>query len=389
MNDEANVNNNKFTNYKYVHIMLHTAIIHNSTIVELLNNKDIGFKPSEHRFIIQHRNVYEACNKYSNVVLDEEVISRNMKNFIKYSEQSKYIFLHCNELTARQLLKIDKKIMCKIIWCVWGHDLYYVWHSLSEVTGLYKKTRRLAGNIITKLTDIVCTYKNKQMFAIGIGFKYDAIEVKRKYGKDMRVLTTPYGYIINKKHNIDRIVGDRTEHNLNRSYKIMIGHSGFKFLNHIDIMKKLIRFKDESIIISLILSYGDTDYAKKVEKYAISNFKDKVEIIKEFMTADDYLCYLKTVDACILDYKHQSALGNVWRLLYLGKKLYLNKNGIIKMALMLEGIESYNVEDIDYMSFKEFSAPVQDVNNSIKLGTYYIDENTCVDMWKNTLSELS
>ena len=64
---------------------------------------------------------------------------------------------------------------------------------------------------------------------------------------------------------------------------------------------------------------------------------------------------LSTVDTCILDYTHQSALGNINLLLGMNKKLYLNDSGIIKTAMILEGIESSNVNDIEKMSFIEFT----------------------------------
>jgi len=116
-----------------------------------------------------------------------------------------------------------------------------------------------------------------------------------------------------------------------------------------------LKYRDENIIISLPINYGDMEYAKQIEDYARSLFKEKVEIINKYMPYTQYVKYILTVDCCILDYKHQSALGNIYLLLKNGTKLFLNKDWIIKLSLSLEAIETYNIEDIDDMSFDEFS----------------------------------
>lgn len=375
--------------YKYLHIMLHRTISHNKSVIELLNSGDLGFNPREHLFVVKHRRVFEACKMYDNVVLDEFVTTRDMENYKNHAGRGRYIFLHCNELSPWQLYRIDNDIMARTIWCVWGHDLYYLYKPLGEVSGLYRKIKRLGRNVVKKIYEIISIPRLRHLYAVGAGFKYDAYEIKRKYGKDMRILRTPYGFVRGKKQKLEAVANEKYEKEPGSPYKIMIGHSSHRFLNHINVMEKLKKFKDENIVIALVLSYGDNEYAKQVERYALSNFKGKTEILKNYMPETDYLRWLKTVDACILDYTHQSALGNVWLLLLLGKKLFLNKDGIIKKALTEEGIETYNVSDIDSLSFEEFSSPVKNAENSIKLGASYADENKYIDLWKNTLEELS
>ena len=169
----------------------------------------------------------------------------------------------------------------------------------------------------------------------------------------------------------------------------MIGHCAYQFLRHIEIMDLLKKYKDENLLISLVLSYGDMEYARKVEEYAIQTFgNDKVEIIRKLMSPMEYIEYLNTVDICILDYKHQAALGNFWRLLYLEKKIFLNKDGILKLFANFEGAETYCVENIKNMNFEQFTKRLNDPQSCKKSVEFYIDENNILNMWKNSINEL-
>ena len=43
----------------------------------------------------------------------------------------------------------------------------------------------------------------------------------------------------------------------------MVDHSAYEYLHHIDILDKLVVYKNENIIISLVLAYGNKAYAEK------------------------------------------------------------------------------------------------------------------------------
>lgn len=372
---------------KYLHVFVRAALNYNKSIVEMINDEKFGFNRNEHLFVMKAESNYEALKVYENVIYEGNIIEPSMKRFNEYAAKSQHIFLHSNELTYFELLHLRKATIRKIIWCVWGHDLYYMWQPINQVSGIYNKSKRFAANIYMYLRKRLRNTQNKKMMAIGIGFKYDALEIRKQFGQRMPILMLPYGYIPNKRNQIDMIKNTKEEHG-DKRVKIMIGHSAYKFLNHKVLLEKLTRFRNEKILISLVLSYGDMNYAKEIAEFAKEQFGNQVEIISQSMPYEAYLHYLKTVDICILDYMHQSALGNVFRLLYLEKKLFLNEYGIIKTALTLEGVETYSVDNIDKMGFEEFIKPVEKPENAIRLSSYYVDEMFCVDMWKNTLKTL-
>lgn len=369
--------------YKIIHIMPHESILYNGGIIKMINDNPNIFKQEDHLFVIANQRVYEEYKDYSNVKLEQRICS-NVKILEKYIKESKYVFLHSNPIKTHNLLRLKRKNLSKIIWCIWGHDLY---ENRLEIKTTYQKIRKFIVNIIKFIPNKIRKSKIKQFYAIGIGFQYDAIEVKRKYGNDMRIVMAPYGYKKENKKIIDKII----EQTSPKEYiRIMVGHSAFPFLNHITILKQLAKYKDENIRISLVLAYGSRDYAKIVKETAIQLFEpDKLEIIENMMSQEEYIHYLSTVDICILDYKHQAALGNIYMLLYMGKKLYLNENGIIKLFTTLEGIENYNVTDIEKMAFEEFSKPIRDIKHGKEFAEFHIDEKNYIKLWENTIREIT
>lgn len=368
---------------KYVHIMSHLSFVYNAQIVYMINEND--FHEDEHLFIISEPKVYETLKQYKNVIFVEN-ISTDINELKKYADICKYIFLHSNTLPRKVLFKLNKNVLNKIIWCIWGHDLYQKDKPQKPKT-VYRKIRRFFGNIKRFFPNYYEKKQIKQFYAMGIGFQYDAIEVKRKYGEEMKIIMAPYGYVKNNKQNIDKIINNEEK---GENYKkIMVGHSAYEFLNHIKLLNQLAKYKDEDIKISLVLAYGIKEYAEKVKKEAIKIFgEEKVEIIDKMMSQQEYVQYLSTVDICLLDYKHQSALGNIYFLLYMGKKLFLNKDGIIKLFSTLENIETYNVEDIDKMDYAEFSREVKNPYYGKQFAEFHINDENYLEIWKKTLKEL-
>lgn len=369
--------------YNIIHIMPHDSVLYNGSIIKMIDDNIKSFPTEEHLFIISNESVYNKYKDYCNVKLEKD-ICKNMKKLRKYIKTSDFVFLHSNPLKATQLIRLGRKSLNKIIWCIWGHDLY---SERLEVNTIYKKIRKCISKVVKFIPNCIRTYKIKKFHAIGIGFQYDAIEVRRKYGPNMKIVMTPYGYKENNKQIMDTIINKTSEKKT--GIKVMVGHSAFPFLNHIKLLNILSKYKQEDIKISLVLAYGPKEYSEIVKKTALELFdENKIEIIEKMMSQEEYIEYLSRVDICLLDYKHQAALGNIYMLLYMGKKLFLNKNGIIKLFTTLEGIENYNIEDIDDMSFKEFSKSVQNSTYGKQFAEFHINEENYIKLWLNTITEL-
>lgn len=369
--------------WKYIHVMSHSSVIFNTQVIHMINDNQNILNASDHLFVISTKNVYDINKEYKNVVYEEN-ISSDKTLFLKYANMCNFIFLHNNSI-GRMPVHLNKNILNKIIWCEWGHDLF----SNNYYHDIPKNFIQRVKNIIKFLPRKYLNYKMRQFYAIGIvGDKLDTIEAKCEYGRNMKILMTPYGYNYNHKEEIEKYSNNICFNKDSNNIKVMIGHSAYPFLKHKKILDLLSKFKNENIIISLVFVYGNMDYAKDVEQYAIDLFgKDKIEIVKDRMTKDDYNNYLSTVDIGIFDYRHQSALGNFYTLLSLGKKVYLARDGYLKLICTVNSIESYNVEDISFMSFDEFIMPVKNAKNGLELSKRVNNEDI-LNTWSMTMNEL-
>lgn len=359
---------------KYVHIMPHPSTIYNRQIVEMINDNPDYFNPDEHLFVIAHEKTYADVKQFPNTIHEPKLLE-DSKVIKKYATEARWIFLHENYLPLKVLLPLQKKTFSKIIWCVWGHDLY----NNVEKISLLHSAKKYIGKIIRD-------HITKKYYAIGIGFEYDNIEIRKKYG-DIRIVHTPYGYVKGQKQFIDKVLGKTTTHQYT---KVMIGHSAYPFLNHERILDLLAKYKDEDIVISLVLAYGEKDYAKRIQDKAIGIFgKDKVEINQELSAREDYIKYLDTIDICIFDFAIQAALGNFYLLCYMKKKFFLNKDGILKIAADSEKMETYTTDQISTMDFDTFRKPLSNTVNEYKFGDKYINDDNYLVAWRDTLNALN
>lgn len=136
---------------------------------------------------------------------------------------------------------------------------------------------------------------------------------------------------------------------------VQIGNSATPSNNHIYLLKKLVRFKDENIKIFVPLSYGDREYADKIIRTGKEWFGDQFVGITDFMATDEYYKFMNQMDIALFGIKRQQALGNIMSLLCLGKKVFLREHSIVEHYAR-EGCrcDVGIIEKIDEMSFAQF-----------------------------------
>jgi len=240
-----------------------------------------------------------------------------------------------------------------------------------------------------KVGDFLINCEIKHYCGVGIGFKYDALEIKKRFKNKTTILMCPYpnGMRLDK---VDSIIKESNIYKKDRNTptKIMVAHSAHEYLHHKEMLDKLSVYKDENIIVSLPLTYGNSSYANHIEEYAKSLFGDKIEILRRRMDIYEYIKYLTTVDIAILDQVHQSGLGNLYYLLYLGKKIYLNKDGFLKLAFQLEGSYFDTTDFIGIEPYEQFIKSNNTMENAKAYAKYILNEKNLINMWKSTFDGL-
>ena len=136
------------------------------------------------------------------------------------------------------------------------------------------------------------------------------------------------------------------------SVKILLGHSAYENDKHLIGFNLIKKYKNENIKIICPLSYGESGYAKNVVKKGTELFNDKFYPILNFMDNEEYYSLLLEIDIAVFPMENLAASTTISFLSYFNKKLYLNKQ--VKEILDSRGIKSFNISEIEKMSFENF-----------------------------------
>lgn len=361
--------------YKYVHFLWANELKFNRPLVEMINCES-SFNPSEHLFITQYDQVRDALSAYSNVHLDKNGSPADLIN--RYAEAADWLIAH--GLTKKlDTIRIKRKNLKKIVWRTWGGS-----RQKSKWDG-----RHVLRSLINKAKDVVYYLFYKHYYGkapvIGIANTVDIIDLQQwKWTGSAKLLPMDYldirvEQIVSRFKNEGRSRNDRA--------KIMVGHQGTSGENHVAIVKRLLESYEEEFDVYLPLSYGEQSYIDTV-KAELTQFKDdRVHIMDRFMPFEQYMAFLADVDVAIIDELSSMALGNICYLLYYRKKLFLNKDGVIKKAFDKDHLPYSLTEEIGKMDFSELVKPAsysEPITSDLVFGSY----TGCVKDWATVLEYL-
>ena len=152
----------------------------------------------------------------------------------------------------------------------------------------------------------------------------------------------------------------------------MIGHSPSRG-NHYEIIQKLSTINPGYPIL-LPLSYGDKEYSNII-KESSEKFIN-VEVIRKKLERNMYYEKLTEVGWAIFNVKVQQAVGNIIALIWMGSKVFLDKNASTYKDFLTWGIDIYSVQD----HLNEY-----ELSNKLSLSRLRI---TGKKFWKNLMKKL-
>jgi dTDP-N-acetylfucosamine:lipid II N-acetylfucosaminyltransferase len=109
--------------------------------------------------------------------------------------------------------------------------------------------------------------------------------------------------------------------------KIIIGNSGTPTNNHLDAIKTI----HESGIradLSIPVSYGEPAYIAFLKKSVSFYSNGTIEFVDRFMEFNEYVQFLGTADALVMNHIRPQGYGNILMMMYLGKPVFLNEKNI-------------------------------------------------------------
>jgi hypothetical protein len=111
---------------------------------------------------------------------------------------------------------------------------------------------------------------------------------------------------------------------------LLLGNSATPSNFHQDALEKLSRSPlRKRLTIYCPLSYGDPAYAREVRSFGEKLFQERFIGMMEFLPPDQYYDILSRIDLAIMNHDRQQALGNIFALLYIGKKVYIRDDNPI------------------------------------------------------------
>lgn len=306
--------------------------------VAYINFINKNFNKGDHLFFLYGFNdTYKQEDLICNTNVND--IKKNASLFLVKLYMCDKIILHSlfipNELLV--FLSFQKYLLKKINWIIWGGDLY---------SYINKKNK-----IKCKVKDLVKARVIKNLNAISTLVKEDYDLAIKWYKTNAKYFYAAY---MDNEKTIQYLKKIRCLNNTKKDYiSILVGNSATETNNHIEVFKLLEKYKKQDIKIFCPLSYGNPKYAEQVIEYGKNIFDDKFIPLTSFMDSNEYMDLLNSIDIGIFNNNRQQALGNIFSLGYLGKKLYIRDdtsmwnelNGFLKLKLFK--ISELKEEDFD------------------------------------------
>lgn len=344
---------------KYLHIGIYSAIT--KKYYEFIKS---NFNLEEHEFIyLKGKNPHNVSFKNTKVVTVNRLI--DIFKIIPIIYRAEKVFFHGLYLKKLILLFLFQPwLLKKCYWVIWGGDLY-----------AYRKPRT---NIKSKLGEFVRRFVIKRMGHIVSLVRGDYELVRKWYGAGGTYYHGAYKNPISTSY-LDAL--PLIKKSIDSPYVIQIGNSADPTNNHLEAFKKLEYFKDENIKIYTPLSYGNKLYRKIVIEEGKKIFGEKYIALTEFLPPEEYSVYLNNIDIAIFNNDRQQALGNIYALLYLNKKVYIRSD----TSMWTHFKENFGIDMNDFLSiensnFKDFVDQSEN-QNSEKVKIVF-EENYLVSNWE-------
>lgn len=191
--------------------------------------------------------------------------------------------------------------------------------------------------------------------------------------------------------DLDKYTGDKDKNVCGKSIrKILVGNSATKTNQHAEVYNVLKEVDLRQVEIYSSLSYGDEKYRKEVIAEGVSCFGKKFKPVTELMDRQAYLSYLNMMDVGIFNNNRQQALGNIFYLLDMGKKVYIRKDIPTWKLLKRLGYKIFDVEELKNETIRqifEFSAKDRKYNRSLGKRLRLQSFDKCRDMWEKVFQD--
>jgi len=323
--------------------------MNNNKVIHILYDSPITKKFLEFmnmNFDTNH--IFVNINKKIKYLDTDKIVNFNVKSisdilkFIKLLNKKEKIIIHgLFDPKLILILLLQPWLLKKCYWVMWGGDFYFP-----------KKQSWIKKQVIKKMGHFITYIKGDYELA------------QEWYGANGKYHEC-FMYPSNLYKEYD--VKEKSTSTIN----IQVGNSADPSNNHLEVLDKLVKYKNENIKIFVPLSYGDEKYANEVIAKGKELFGNSFIALTDFMAFDKYLDFLGDIDIAIFAHRRQQAMGNTITLLGLGKKVYI-RSDVTPWELFNDiDVKVFDVENINV----ELIAEEIKVDNQRKIKEYFSEEN--------------
>lgn len=314
---------------------------------------------------------------------DYEFVNNIKESFENIPENSVVFFHSLPDSLISNLAHFKKSVI--LVWFVHGYEVYNDPYLYSEKKSLDKITRKTFGythiglkeNLKNKLWPILRKIKSdlyytkseekklklKRINYFGCSFVEEHKQVYKILGIKRPLFNFWY-------YPIEDIVINN-ELFINNKEFIMIGNSGFKTNNHIDVFSKISKLGLKNKIV-MPISYGNKNYTEQLIKHIEEHYNYlEINYLQQFLTLNEYNTFLNSIKTAIFNTRRQQAIGNIITLINNGSKVFISEKNTFYHYLVNRGIKVFSYEKD--MNLKE-------INSSLDIETIKSNREKLYDL---------
>jgi len=351
--------------------------------------------------------VYDSIDPNHNVYLNLSINCQNKKENITYGSIKQFLkttslcslerlFMHGYSYTSsRSITLIRNKFLeskIKFFWIFWSNEYYQHPVFFSNLYKGFSRKFYFRKVLSFHLEHFKKFYNGEVSSPVYLGFK----PFKRSFTEFYRMCslmeddynfamkgidTVQYSFI--SYVSLKDFPEIKPDFSINKS-EIMVGHSGAPILNHFEVIKKLEQLKVQNPLY-VPLAYGNPAYIKALKAKINSSIVSlSIDCQETFLGKEKYYNRINNIGYFILNSHCQQALGNIFFFLWVGTKVFLNKETSSYKTMKRKSFFIYNVDDhLNMDGLKPLTAQQKD--HIRKLVFDYINDERVNESWLKVL----
>jgi hypothetical protein len=302
----------------------------------------------------------ENLAKLKKYGIDFKIIEKskeNINSIVEYANKFHgVVFNDPTEMEIQILLQLNPKI--KTFLKLFGAELYMICADkfLSEKT--WQLQPKIQPTLINKIKRLYHFFKRKLKILLNKEYSVKLDNQKIIYQRlDAILIMSKYEYDdLNKLFYLPKIIERQFIDQINdineckvisqKENKIIIGNSGHRWNNHIDVLDIIKNSENkDNIEFHFFFSYGtESFYSQKVKSLA-QEIKN-THLIEKFLVKDEFELIYTQASALIINSYRQHAVGNIIAAIKYGCKIYLSKRSSTYHWLLSKGIIISEIDNL-------------------------------------------